>query len=46
MYWITWIAMVLTIAQAHQDGSTQVIISTAVSLITVSISIFLTHYYA
>lgn len=47
MYLITWVAMALTIIQAYQDGSTQVVISTAISLLTVSISIYLTaHYYA
>ena len=45
MYVITWIAMVLTIVQAYQDGSTQVVISTTLSLLTVSISIFLTILY-
>lgn len=47
MYLITWVAMALTIIQAYQDGSTEVVISTSISLLTVSISIYLTaHYYA
>lgn len=46
MYWITAVAMVLTIVQAYIDDSPQVMISTAVSLITVLISLFLTHLYA
>lgn len=45
MYLITWLAMALTIVQAIMDGSMELIISTSVSLITVSYSIFLVLFY-